>query len=277
MSSGILGKITNIDRRILYWILFVVLAVPFISPIGLPVFVTPTSQAMYNSLNSLKKGDVVVLGINFGVSVWSECLPGSIACVKMVVRKEAKLIVFGMGTTDVAITWKEIMSKIPAFGAGTYKEGDDYAFFGFLPIQETTINLMATNFRQVFSKDTRGTLTDDIPMMKNFNGAKDCKLVLSSDTGDVGDYFIRYWQVPFKVAVGWIGIAMNASTGMTYIRSGNLVGLLSGVRGGAEMEKLIGEPGAATTNMDSISTSHLLVVIAVIIANVAYLATRRKA
>jgi hypothetical protein len=276
MSTGILGKIGTLDKRILYWIIFAALAIPFISPIGLPVFVTPTSQAMYDSLHSLKKGDVVVLGINFGVSAWSECLPGAVACVKMVVRQEAKLIVFGMGTTDVAITWDKIKSSIPAFGAGTYKEGDDYAFFGFLPIQETTINLMATNFRAVFSKDAKGTLTDNIPMMKNFNGAKDCALILSSDTGDVGDYFIKYWQVPFHVPTGWIGIAMNASTGMAYIRSGNLVGLLSGVRGGAEMEKLIGEPGAATTNMDSISVSHLCVVIAVIIANVSYFATRRK-
>ncbi|HDJ22027.1 MAG TPA: hypothetical protein ENF19_02350 [Candidatus Bathyarchaeota archaeon] len=61
---------------------------------------------------------------------------------------------------------------------------------------------------------------------------------------------------------------------MGYWKAGNYFGLSVGSRGGAELERLIGEPGDATIVMDSISVSHLLIVIAVILANVGMLAEK---
>ena len=69
-----------------------------------------------------------------------------------------------------------------------------------------------------------------------------------------------------------IGIAMLGSEWMPYYRAGNAFGLSVGSRGGAELEALIGEPGEATIAMDSISVSHMLVVFAVILANIGIVA-----
>jgi len=49
-----------------------------------------------------------------------------------------------------------------------------------------------------------------------------------------------------------------------------------GVRGGAEMEKLINEPGNATVSMDAINISHIMLVIVVVLSNVGYIVTRGK-
>jgi len=70
---------------------------------------------------------------------------------------------------------------------------------------------------------------------------------------------------------------MNGSTDYPYYLAGNYFGLSIGSRGGAELEVLIGEPGEATTAMDSINASHILIVLAVILANVGYLVQRRQA
>ena len=69
---------------------------------------------------------------------------------------------------------------------------------------------------------------------------------------------------------------MLGSTGIPYWLAGNYFGMSVGSRGGAELELLIGELGEATTAMDSISVSHLLIVIAVILANIGVLTERGR-
>ncbi|MFQ6053181.1 MAG: hypothetical protein ACE5OO_02990, partial [Candidatus Bathyarchaeia archaeon] len=101
-------------------------------------------------------------------------------------------------------------------------------------------------------------------------------MVLSVDTGDWGSYYLRQWQSVYGTPLAEIGIAMLGSSYMPFYRAGNLFGMSVGSRGGAELEKLIGEPWDATVTMDAISVSHLLVIIAVALANIGYFATRGR-
>ena len=64
---------------------------------------------------------------------------------------------------------------------------------------------------------------------------------------------------------------MNASTDLPRWIAGNFFGVSVGSRGGAELEILVGELGEATTAMDSISVSHLLLVFAILLANIGVL------
>jgi len=274
-SESIWDRLQMIDRRVFYWILFVALMIPFIRPLQLPVIVTPSTKGLYDELSKVQTGDVCLLSISSGVSAWGDCLPAMVASVKMLVRQEAKIIVWGMGHVDVDITWNEIMAKVPEL-TETYTYGEDYAYFGYLPTQETTIALLGSNVRGVFAMDKYDTPIDDLPVMQGVNIANDFRLVLTSDTGDVGSYYIRQWYTNYQTPVAEIGIAMLGSSYMPYFRSGEIFGMTVGSRGGAELEKLIGSPGDATIVMDSINVSHVLVVIAVILANVGFFATRGR-
>jgi hypothetical protein len=266
----------NADKRIFYWILFIGLMVPYISPLGLPVAVTTSTQAYYDKLNSLPAGSNVVLSINSGVSAWGDCLPAMVATVKLLVKNNDKIIVWGMGQVDIDITWAKIISEVPALGT-TYKYGTDYVYFGYLPTQETTIGLLADNIAGVFSTDKSGTPIANIPLMQKINTAKDIAAVCTSDTGDVQTYYVKLWKDgPSATPVAELGIAMNKSGDMPWFLSGEEFGLVAGSRGGAELEKLVGALGDGTTTMDAINISHLLIVIAIILANIGYFATRGK-
>ena len=273
-SEGIWDRLQTIDRRVFYWILFIALMIPFIRPIGLPIAITPTTRGLYDELAEVQPGDVCLLSISSGVSAWAECLPAMVASVKMLVRQEAKIICWGMGHVDVDITWNKILSQVPELETYTY--GEDYAYFGYIPTQETTIALLGSNIREVFTLDKYGTSIDDLPVMQGVNTANDFRLVLTSDTGDVGSYYIRQWHTNYNTPVAEVGIAMLGSSYMPYIHSGELFGMTVGSRGGAELEKLINAPGDATITMDAINVSHILVVIAIVLANVGYFATRGK-
>ena len=272
-NNDIWDKLQNVDRRILYWILFIGLMIPLVTPIGLPITISPTTASFYNRINALDPRQVVLLNLGSETSAWSECLPGLIATTEALIKSDARIVVIGP-LVDSSITWNKIVESVPAIQSLTY--GEDYVFLGFYTGGEAAVARMATSLRSIFPVDSQGVPLDDINLMKNVDSAQDITIVISSDTGDSIEYWIRQWFTPYNVPVGEVGISMLGSSLMPYYRSGNIFGISAGIRGGAELEKLVGIPGTATKNMDSISLSHMMVIIAVIIANVGYFMTRTK-
>ncbi len=261
-------RLANVDRRVFYWILFVALMVPFLNPIGFPLSVAENTRDLYDGItgDSVEPGEVWIINLGYGVSAWSECHPGVTVVTKALLREDAKLIIMGPHY-DVELTYNKLLDTAGAdFANKVY--GEDYVFLGYITGGESAITQLAGNMRSVYPNDHFGTDLDDIPMMQDVNGWQEISGVLSSDTGDWGSYFLRQWQEPHDVKMAQIGIAMLGSSGMGYYLAGNYFGMSVGSRGGAELELLINELGEATTAMDSISVSHLLIVLAVILANV---------
>jgi hypothetical protein len=272
---SLLDKLENVDRRILYWLLFIGLMVPFLNPLGLPIRVTEYSQGVYDALDALEPGDVVVLSINGGVSAWPEILPAMLSCVRMCVRQDANLVVWGFGHVDIDITWDKIKTEVPEVES-QWTYGEDYAYFGYLPNQETTVQLLSEDIRRVFSEDTQGNSIDSLPVMQNVNSHEDVALVLTSDTGEVAHQYVRQWASAHNVPLVTIGIAMGGSSNIPFYKSGLLVGMSIGSRGGAEMEKLVGVLGEATVTMDSINVSHIFFILAIILTNVIFFIRRTR-
>lgn len=272
-SDTIWDRMQRIDRKILYWLLFIVLCIPFIHPLGLPIEIAPSTRDLYEGILTLEPGDVAIVNICFGVSAWTDCMPATIVCTKAILREGAKLIVWG-AYTDIDMSWDRLRSKVPDFD--TLEYGKDYVYLGYYTGGEAVVAQIASDFRSVFPTDAFGTPLDDLEMMKDVNTVHDIAMVLSGDTGDWGSYYLRQWQAMYGTPLAEIGIAMVASSYMPYYVSGNMFGISSSSRGGAELEKLIGEPGEATVTLDAISASHLLVIVAVLLANIGYFATRGR-
>jgi len=266
-SKMSLKKLSELDPRVFYWILFIALMVPFLHPIGFPITIADNTRDLYEGItgDAVNEGDIWILNLGYGVSAWPECHPSVTVATKALLREGAKLIIIGP-MYDVELTYNKLLETCKEdFAKKEY--GVDWVFLGYYTGGETAVAQMASDLKSVFQKDHFGTPYDEIPMLKNVKGVHDIKGVLSSDTGDYGGYFLNQWQAAYGTKLGEIGIAMNASTDLPRWQAGNFFGVTNGSRGGAELEKLIGELGDATTAMDSISVSHLLIVFAIVLAN----------
>jgi hypothetical protein len=69
--------------------------------------------------------------------------------------------------------------------------------------------------------------------------------------------------------------AVMAPRCYTFLQTKQLVGLLAGMRGAAEYERLSENYGLATIGMDSQSVIHLLIVFFIIVGNISYFVTRK--
>jgi hypothetical protein len=272
-NTSLLDKIQNVDKRVLYWVLFIGLMIPLLFPVGFPVAISPTTQSLYNKIQTLQPGDKVILNLGSETSAWGDCLPGMVATTKAILQRQAKLVVVGP-LVDTKLTWAKIKDSVPAFK--TLTDGTDYVFLDQYTGQQAGVARIASSVRSVFPTDYTGIPLDQIPLMTGVDSAKDFKMVISSDSGESIEYWIREWNIAFGIPVAEIGITQLGSSMMPFYSSGNLFGMSIGIRGAAEMERLIGQPADATMKMDSISLSHTLVIAAVLLANVGYFASKGK-
>jgi len=61
-----------------------------------------------------------------------------------------------------------------------------------------------------------------------------------------------------------------------YLNSGQLKGLVAGLKGAAEYETLLGKPAIATRGMPAQSAVHILIIVLIVIGNILYLVEKRK-
>jgi hypothetical protein len=90
------------------------------------------------------------------------------------------------------------------------------------------------------------------------------------------DYWIAYGNGRYKVplAIGVTGVM--ATDYYPYLQSGQIFGILGGLKGAAEYETLVGTPGKAVQGMKVQMVAHLIIIVFIIIGNIGYFAQRKK-
>ncbi|MBD3366786.1 MAG: hypothetical protein GF405_01275 [Candidatus Eisenbacteria bacterium] len=136
---------------------------------------------------------------------------------------------------------------------------------------------MGSSIPNTFPSDYYGTPVRDLPLMQEVENFDDIAIVLEVSAGTPGT---REWvqQVVsrFDVRVGSGTTAVGAPNFYPYVQSGQLLGLLGGLKGAAEYEMLVEYPADATAGMDAQSVVHGLIVFFILFGNVVFFFTRRK-
>jgi hypothetical protein len=152
----------------------------------------------------------------------------------------------------------------------------DYTFLGYKPYPAITILAMGTDFRVPFPNDYYGTPVDSIPMMDEIHNYRNVKAVVSLAGGNVADMWIQYGNAKYGVPVALGVTGVMASDYYPYLQSGQIFGLIPGMKGAAEYETLTGKRGLGSRGLPYQVTTHLVILIFMIVTNVAYVAQRQR-
>ena len=152
--------------------------------------------------------------------------------------------------------------------------GKDFVFLGYAPGEANAVISMGQDFRAAFPTDYAGTKIAEIPLLINVRSLRDIPYVLSLSVGFPG---IETWYVYGKEKYGFeLGggcTAVSAPRFYPLLNTGQINGLLGGLRGAAEYELLIGAQGKAIAGMDAQSATHFLIIFLIVICNVAHFLT----
>lgn len=269
-------RMQDIDRRIIYVIMFLSVALPLIFPIGMPMMINNTTRDSFNTIDKLPAGSEVIYSFDFSGGSEAELGPMAEAMIKHSFTKGHKVILYGLwaeGPTVASILIDPIAAQMGK------KYGVDYINLGYRPSYAAVLERARTDFMQAFNGiDVKGDPLNKYPIMKDVTKASDIDCVVSYTTGSggLGDW-IFYWYSTGDVKTITGGVTgVNIPSYMPQYQAGQLKGFLGGLRGAAEMEILTNTRGRATPGMDAQSIAHMAIIIFLVLGNIGYLVSKRQ-
>ncbi len=272
-SEGFWSRLINIDRRWIYLVIGIVVFIPILFPIGLPVQVTKEVQNVYDRIDSLKAGSIIMIPMEYDPATMAELQPMAYAILRHCFSKGIKVISTALQIEGVTIIKNDLELIAAEYGR---KYGEDYVFLGYKPYPGIVILNMGEDFRKPFPRDYYGNLLDSLPMMAGVYNYSSCAMIVNINATSGVDYWINYAHTRYGAPLA-IGVtAVMATDYYAFLSSNQIFGLIGGLKGAAEYEKLINHPGLAMRAMDVQSIAHSVIVIFIIVGNIAYFSSRKK-
>ncbi len=271
-----ISALRNLDRRIIFLLMFIGVSIPLIKPLGFPVVPTQAARNIYDFIEKLQPGDVIVLSFDFDPASRAEVYPMAEAIIHHAFKKGLKIICPSLWPQGPSLATEAFNRIAPRYGK---KYGEDWVNLGYLPggtAGVIQIETMGASLRKAFPTDVRGTKLDEIPLMKNIDNFDPVKCIISLSSGDPGiPGWVQIARDRFGKPVAGGGTAVQAPQFFPFIQSGQLFGFLGGLKGAAEYEALVGEKGLGTSGMDAQSIAHLIIIIFIVLSNVFYFTEQR--
>ncbi len=270
----------RIDRRIIYLVVAALVMFPLIRPLGLGVTSGPRAQVLFNAIDSLPSGKTVLISVDFDPASMPELYPMMAAVMRHAFARDLKVLICGLWVTGAGLADRAISEIPPEYGK---EYGKDVVYLGWKAGVDAVILGMGEDIKSVFPVDYQGHPLESLPMMNEVARLRDIPIAVIFSAGDPGYRdWIRYGQTRYGLRVSAGITAVSAADAYPYLQTGQLTGLLAGMKGGAEYEVLVRKNGysnaymPAVAAMDSQSLAHVVIMLLVLIGNVAYFITRKR-
>lgn len=264
--KDLFNKWLKIDRRWLFLLLTLSIIIPIIKPLGIvSKSVSPYVKSIYDFIEKLPEGSVIILSLDYDPSTAPELHPQAAAIMKHALRKNLKIIV----TTYLAGSGgliEELVKNIPAKYSKEY--GKDIVVLPYMPNVVAAMTQMASDIYAFYPTDKDGKNLKEFEMMKNVKNYRDISGVICITGTALLDYWMVYVGDKYGVPVMG-GVTSISQVGYgPYLQKGQLKGLIGGMKGAAEYEKLISEMWKGTSGIDALNIAQLLVIFFIVFSNI---------
>jgi len=275
-------RLQKIDPRIIYLVVFVLVSIPFFVPIPVKMEVSPVVRKLYDKVeeiaenNKRKKGPekFVLLAMDWSPSVKAENQPQTAAMIEHLFRRGVRFAIMSHLMPEGPMMAERIAEHIAKKYNKRY--GVDWVNFGFRQMRFADYMAFIRDMYAIISKDYRGTPIRDVPMMKNIRGLRDFALVFDVTGSSAYADWVYYAQPEAHFDIGVGVTAIIGPSIRPLIDAGQVVGMMEGLSGAAQYEQLLNIRGQASRGMGSQNLAHLWVIVALILGNIGYIASRRR-
>lgn len=265
-------QVLRLDRRWIFLVVAAVVAIPIVHPLNLPVFVTPDVRGVYDEIEKLPEGSPVLIPFDFEPGSTPECDPMAEAVLTHCFRKNLRVI--GVTTLPVGVgTGESVLSRVSRRMGKQL--GVDYTFLGFKAEQSASIVSLGLSVQNTFRTDRYGNDTSTLPVLRGIARLADFAYVPVIHDDATLDNWVIYGQQLTGVRVGSLCTAVMAPGSYAFKNAGLITGIVGGLKGGSEYEKLLGIREKASTGMDSQAVIHIFLIFLMVLGNIAYLKTRK--
>ena len=280
----------RIDRRVIYILVAIALAIPLIFDWSLPPAPMKSADSFYAAVSDLKPqpGKIVLIAADWGPGTKAENEPQTGVAIEHLMRKRipfALITTYALATPFLDSVPEEIAKKLSAENpAEKWEYGKDwvnlgYRFGGYQMIQGLA---KTEDLSALLKTDARGTPLRLIPCFSTVKSIRDV-LMLMEFTGLVGVFndWVQFFQTEaYRPAFVHGCTSITIPEAYLFLSSKQIVGLHEGVAGAAWYEKLLDRDfphrkgGAALRKNTSLAVAHLVIIAFIFLGNLGYMLKR---
>lgn len=260
-------------RRTVFVILGIAVILPIIFNIHLGSTITPETRQVFANIDSLPPRSVVMVSFDFEASSFAEVRPLADVIVRHAFEKNLRVVALSLFAEGAALG-EQLLTKLAHENGKTY--GSDYIYLGFRPQYQAAILAMGESITTEFPLDYFGNLTSEQPLMRQVDSYDDIALVISVADGSMPTYWVEYAVTPHQVKFQTVLTATMATSFYPYLASGQITGIVAGLKGASEYETLMGREGAGSRGLFAQSVSQFVVVLLIIAGNLIERLRRRR-
>lgn len=267
-QKGILDRLGNIPYQLICGLLLIVIAVPYLRPVGMPLSITPYSVQFKGALDAVPEGGNVVLSLDSAMGGTSETGGAIRAVTKYLIydRPDLRVVMWGMHYDSVLVFntfCKDVLEDA--------EYGSQVVWFGYVPGADAAIAKLSDDIKGILAVDFYGTPTGDIEIMKAVNSADDIDLLISFDTYGHDASYVGHWFERYKTKIAIAVLSGSIPMASMRFTAGQIVGFCGGVKGSAELEKILEYPGPAYKNYDVMNVANIYALALLVLGNAVYI------
>ncbi|OGR50574.1 MAG: hypothetical protein A2049_10785 [Elusimicrobia bacterium GWA2_62_23] len=266
--KNFLEKLLKIDRRLIFLALAILLVFPIVKPLGLPnLNLGSEVKSLYERIEGLPPRSFVLMSLDYDPATRPELHPQAVAILRHAFRKNLRvgILTLNAGATGLI---EEIGERIPKDIAPEKVYGKDYVILPYQPNPVAVMTQMGMDLYQIYDKDRDGSPIRDMEVFKGIKNVKDMQLGICITGTAMLDYWIAYTGDKFKFPMAGGVTAVSQMGYAPYLQTGQLKGLVGGMKGAADYETLINHKEKGTSGIDALSLAHLMVIILIVTANI---------
>jgi hypothetical protein len=266
-------RFMHLDRRWVFVGIALAVVVPVVTGLTLPLGkIAPPTVMVYDAIEALQPGDPIMIAVDYGPASMPELHPMARALVRHCLSRDLRVIALSLNQQGTVLATDILTTVGQEIGA---VDGEDYVNLGFKVGYSQVILGLGESIKQVYPQTADGRRTADLAVMEGVDSFEDVPLVIDLAASNIPFAWIAYAHERYHQELA-VGITAVMATDLyPYLQSDQLVGIINGLKGAAEYEQLIDQPGFGTLGMSAQSMAHLLIIVLVIVGNIAYFAAGR--
>jgi hypothetical protein len=271
---GFSERLMHLDRRIIFLCIALAVLLPFIFPLHLATHVTRRVQDVYDRIEELTPDDPpILISIDYDPAAMPELMPMTLAVLRHCFSKDLDVITMTLHQAGPGLALDATTTAAEEYGK---EYGVDYVFLGFKPGVAMVIDQLGQDIHRAFPEDYFGTPLTELPVIAGRHNFDDTSLIITFAASAITEAWVAYANGPYQEPVAAGCTAVSATDYYPFLQTGQLFGLIGGLKGAAEYEYLVQIPDRAIIGMDAQSIAHLVIIAFVIIGNIAFFVERRR-
>jgi hypothetical protein len=272
-------RVEALAATTLRWIIYLIISIAVAVPILLGsnwaaanMGATAPTVAMYDAIEGLDEGAVVLISHDYTPGVAAEMIPQAEAVLNHLMERQGRLINISLTAEGSRLAQQVFEEVAEAHG---YVYGEDYLNLGYMVGAEVGPRSIVEGFpRPTWTDFVEQRPFSEFPIADYVGSIEDIELIVEFAGGPE---FLRLWleqvQGPYQLPMV-AGVSATADPfARPYYHNGSrkqLQGLITGLVGAAEYEWQRGQPASALASMDSQSLVHITIALLILFGNVAY-------